>query len=134
QAVLNVFHFAKSQLVEGNTMQNLRKETANKMIDELIKIGLLDSQKAKEDPDAYTKYFPHGVSHYLGLDVHDVGSRHATFKNGMVFTCEPGIYIAEEGIGIRLENDILINGNEPIDLAENIPIEIKDIENLMALA
>ncbi|UBM58981.1 aminopeptidase P family protein [Marinilongibacter aquaticus] len=131
QAVLNVFHFAKKLLVVGNDMQSLRNETAAKMREELIKLGLFSSEEADSNPELYRKYFPHGVSHHLGLDVHDVGNRYEPFKNGMVFTCEPGIYIEEEGIGIRLENDILIQDQSPVDLAENIPIEIEDIENLM---
>ena len=73
----------------------------------------------------------HGASHHLGLDVHDLGSRYRKFEEGMVFTCEPGIYIKAEGIGIRLENDILITKDGPVDLMGNIPIEIDEIETLM---
>lgn len=133
-SVLNVMKAAKKMLIVGNTMENLRKEVGKIMEIELIKLGLLkqtevDSQN--EDAPLYKKYFPHGISHHLGLDVHDVGNRYEVFKAGMVFTCEPGIYIPEEKLGIRLENDILIteNGNE--DLMANIPIEIEEIEALM---
>lgn len=133
-SVLNVMKAAKKMLVVGNTMENLRKEVGKIMEIELIKLGLLkqseiDSQN--EDVPLYKKYFPHGISHHLGLDVHDVGNRYEVFKAGMIFTCEPGIYIPEEKLGIRLENDILIteNGNE--DLMANIPIEIEEIEALM---
>ena len=73
----------------------------------------------------------HGTSHYLGLDVHDVGNLDWPMKEGMVFTCEPGIYIQEEGLGIRLENDILVRANGPDDLMKNIPIEAEEIEELM---
>ncbi len=134
QSVLNVMKAAKKLLVVGNTMENLRKEVGKIMEIELIKLGLLkqsevDSQN--EDAPLYKKYFPHGISHHLGLDVHDVGNRYEIFKAGMIFTCEPGIYISEEKLGIRLENDILIteNGNE--DLMTNIPLEIDEIEALM---
>lgn len=133
-SVLNVMKAAKKMLVVGNTMENLRKEVGKIMEIELIKLGLLkqseiDSQN--EDVPLYKKYFPHGISHHLGLDVHDVGNRYEVFKAGMIFTCEPGIYIPEEKLGIRLENDILIteNGNE--DLMANIPIEIEETEALM---
>ncbi len=134
-SVLNVMKAAKKMLVVGNTMENLRKEVGKIMEIELIKLGLLkqtEVDRQNEDAPLYKKYFPHGISHHLGLDVHDVGNRYEVFKAGMIFTCEPGIYIPEEKLGIRLENDILIteNGNE--DLMVNIPIEIDEIEALMA--
>ena len=86
-----------------------------------------------QDPQnpLYKKYFMHGTSHFLGLDVHDIGNRYEPIKEGMVFTCEPGIYIREEGLGVRIENDILISTNENVDLMSNIPIEVEAIENLM---
>ena len=74
----------------------------------------------------------HGTSHFIGLDVHDVGSKDQEIEPGMVFSCEPGIYIQEEGIGIRLENDILVTKNNPVDLMSDIPIEPEDIEKLMS--
>jgi Xaa-Pro aminopeptidase len=73
----------------------------------------------------------HGTSHFLGLDVHDVGDYKRTIEAGMVFTCEPGIYIPEENLGIRLENDILISKKGPLDLMKNIPLEAEEIEQLM---
>lgn len=134
EAVMNVLNAAKKSLIVGNTMENLRYDVGKIMEIELIKLGLLNKNEVEnqdEDAPLYKKYFPHGISHHLGLDVHDVGNRYEPFKAGMIFTCEPGIYIPEEKLGIRLENDILIteNGNE--DLMANIPIEINDIEALM---
>jgi Xaa-Pro aminopeptidase len=135
QAVLNVFKFSKERIVAGNTMANLRKETIEHIESELVSLGLLtNTEIEKQDPNKplYRKYFPHGVSHYLGLDVHDVGPKNAKFKAGMLFTCEPGIYIEEEGIGIRLENDILITEDGNFDLCEDIPMEIAEIERMMS--
>lgn len=104
------------------------------MESELIGLGLLDDVEVKnqnKDAPLYKKYFMHNASHYLGLDVHDFGNKYQEFEEGMVFTCEPGIYIKEEAIGIRLENDILLTPNGPVDLTENIPIEAEEIEDLM---
>ena len=134
EAVLWVFKFAKSRLVVGHLIEDYHKEVGVAMEQELIKLDLLKAEEVKnQDPDAplYKKYFPHGTSHYLGLDVHDVGYKYRKFEAGMVYTCEPGIYIREEKLGIRLENDILITptGNE--DLMADIPLEIADIERLM---
>ena len=100
----------------------------------LIELGLIDQHDIdKQDPKrpVYKKYFMHGTSHFLGLDVHDVGHFKKPIKEGMVFTCEPGIYILEEKLGIRLENDLLITNNEPFDLMANIPLEANEIEDLM---
>jgi len=104
------------------------------MEQEILKLRLITKEDVKnQDPEnpAFKKYFMHGTAHFLGLDVHDVGSKHEKFKAGMVLTCEPGIYIREENIGIRIENDILITENGPVDLMENIPIEVEEIEKLM---
>ena len=85
----------------------------------------------EETKNVYKKYFMHGIGHYLGIDVHDVGDKKELLKPGMVITCEPGIYIKEENIGIRIETDVVITENGYIDLMPNIPIEIDDIEKLM---
>ncbi|TDB64629.1 aminopeptidase P family protein [Arundinibacter roseus] len=133
-AVLRVFKFAKSLLVPGNIWDEYHAEIGTFMESELVDLGLLSRQDiANQDPEwpAYKKYFPHGTSHFLGLDVHDVGNKYRRFEPGMVFTCEPGIYIREEGLGIRLENDILITAEGNRDLMAHIPIEAEEIEELM---
>lgn len=133
-AVLRVMRAAKKMLVVGTVISKYHEEVGKVMEDELIKLGLLDAAAVKkQDPKAplYKKYFMHGTSHFLGLDVHDIGSRYEPLQPGMVLTCEPGIYIPEEGLGIRIENDILITGKGPVDLMEQIPIEVEEIEELM---
>lgn len=133
-AVLHVLNEAKKMLIPGNTFPKYNEAVGQLMERELIKLGLLNpEQVAKQDPSAplYRKYFMHGTSHSLGLDVHDVDDRRMPFEKGMVFTCEPGIYIPEENIGIRLENNIVVD-EEPIDLMNNIPITVEEIEALMA--
>ena len=104
------------------------------MESELIGLGLLDPKLVKTqsaDDPLYKQYFPHGTSHFLGLDVHDYGDKYRPLETGMVLTCEPGIYIRDEAIGIRIENDILISADGPIDLTEGIPREAEEIEELM---
>ena len=133
-AVLTVQKEAARLLVPGNTVDEYHKEVGQIMEAELIQLGLLDPKEVKkqsEDEPLYKKYFPHGTSHHLGLDVHDYGDKYRKFEAGMVLTCEPGIYIREEGIGIRIENDILITANGPVDLTEDIPREAEEIEDLM---
>jgi len=134
-SVLYVMKEAIKMLRPGTMFKEYNKEVGRIMELELIKLGLLDKHDVeKQDskkPPLYTQYFMHGTSHYLGLDVHDVGSTDWAMKEGMVFTCEPGIYILEEQLGIRLENDILITKDGPDDLMKNIPIEASDIEELM---
>ncbi len=133
-AVLHVFKEARKMLVPGNNLNDYHREVGQIMEEQLIKLGLLNAADVKKQhPDAplFKKYFMHGTSHHLGLDVHDVGSKHRKFEAGMVFTCEPGIYIREENLGIRIENDILITDKAPFDLMANIPIEADEIEELM---
>ena len=133
-SVLHVMKEATKMLVPGTNFKDYNKEVGRIMEAELIKLGLLDKHDVKkQDPKnpLFKKYFMHGTSHSIGLDVHDVGSFETPMKDGMVFTCEPGIYILEEKLGIRLENDILITTNGPNDLMKNIPIEVDEIEELM---
>ena len=134
-AVLRVFREAISMLKPGVLIKTYQEGVGQLVEDELVKLGLLDAQEVKEqDPDKplYKKYFMHGTAHHLGLDVHDVGSTWRAMEPGMIFTCEPGIYIPDEGFGIRLENDILITENGNRDLMGNIPVEADEIESLMA--
>ena len=134
-AVLRVMKAATSMLVVGNYIEKYHKEVGLLMEKELIGLGLLNADEvAKQNPAAplYKRYFMHGTSHFLGLDVHDIGDFKKPIEAGMVFTCEPGIYIAEEGLGIRLENDILVTEKGPVDLMAHIPIEADDIEAMMA--
>ncbi len=133
-SVLAVMDFAKSHLVPGGEIEAYHKAVGERMEQELIKLDLLNAADVKnQDPTAplYKKYFMHGTSHYLGLDVHDVGYKYRTFEAGMVYTVEPGIYIPEEGLGIRLENDILLTATGNEDLMANIPLQAADIEALM---
>ena len=133
-AVLRVQKAAIQLLRPGNTFEEYHQEVGRIMESELIGLGLLDAGEVKnqnKDAPLYKKYFMHNASHYLGLDVHDFGNKYREFEEGMVFTCEPGIYIKEEAIGIRLENDILLTRNGPVDLMENIPIVAEEIEDLM---
>jgi Xaa-Pro aminopeptidase len=134
-SVLRVLNEASSLLVPGNTFEAYEKETAKMIEFELISLGLLDKHDvAKQDAEnpLYKKYFMHGTSHHMGLDVHDVVDRGRVFESDMVVTCEPGIYIREENLGIRLENDLLMTNNGPKNLMKNIPIEIEEIEDIMA--
>ena len=133
-AVLRVMKAATAMLVPGTLHDEYHTKVGQIMETELIGLGLLDKNEvAKQDPKnpLYKKYFMHGTSHHMGLDVHDVEERNRPFEAGMVLTVEPGIYIREENLGIRLENDILITNNGPVDLMKNIPLEADEIEALM---
>lgn len=133
-AVLRVMKAARQLLVPGTFLMEYHKVVGQIMEKELIDLGLLNMKDiSSQDPNnpLYKKYFMHGTSHFLGIDVHDVGMRYEPMKAGMVFTCEPGIYIPEEGIGIRIENDILLSDKGPVDLMKDIPVEAEEIEELM---
>ena len=134
KAVLNVQKAAVKLLSAGQTLDEYHRKVGQIMESELIGLGLLDSKLVKTqsaDDPLYKQYFPHGTSHFLGLDVHDYGDKYRPLEAGMVLTCEPGIYIPDEAIGIRIENDILISADGPIDLTERIPREAEEIEELM---
>lgn len=134
EAVLRVLKKAIKLYVPENTIDKINQSVWDMMEQEMIELGLFSAEEVrKQHPDSplYQKYLMHGVAHHIGLDVHDVGLKHQALKAGMVLTCEPGIYIREERIGIRLENDILVTENEPVDLMANIPIEADEIEHIM---
>ena len=122
-------------LVPGTLWEEYHKEVGKLMTSELLGLGLLDKADIQgEDPDwpAYKKYFMHGTSHHLGLDTHDYGPLKTPMKANMVFTVEPGIYIPEEKMGIRLEDDVVIQeSGAPLNLMADIPIEAEEIESLM---
>ncbi len=133
-AVLRVMRASSAMLVAGNVWDAYHVEVGKIMESELLGLELITKQDiANQDPEwpAYKKYFMHGNSHFLGLDVHDVGNKYHKMAAGMVFTCEPGIYIREEGLGIRLENNILITDTGNQDLMAHIPIEAEEIEDIM---
>lgn len=134
-AVLRVMKKSMDLLRPGVYLGDYHVQVGQIMERELVGLGLLTEDDIKnQNPDwpAYKKYFMHGTSHFIGLDVHDVGHWHEPIEAGMVFTVEPGIYIREENLGIRLENDILITESGYDDLMKNIPLEAEEIESLMA--
>lgn len=133
-AVLRVMRAATQMIIEGAIWNEYHDEVGKIMTSELIGLGLLTKHDVeKQDPKmpAYKKYFMHGTSHHLGLDVHDFASRYKPFEVGNLLTCEPGIYIPAEGLGIRLENNILITKGGNIDLMADIPVEAEEIEEIM---
>ena len=133
-AVLRVMKQATSLLVVGTTIDEYHKKVCKLMEEELIGLGLFTAEDVKnQDPKnpLFFKYYMHGTSHFMGLDVHDVGFKQEPLQAGMLFSCEPGLYILEEGIGIRIENDILVTEDGPVDLMANIPREIDEIEAIM---
>ena len=134
-AVLHVKKEAEKLLVPGTIMTEYHKQVGHLMEEQLVNLGLISKTDiANQNPDwpAYKKYFMHGTSHFLGLDTHDVGLWNEPIQAGMVFTCEPGIYIPEEGIGIRLEDDLVVQeSGQPFNLMKDIPLEVEEIEDLM---
>ena len=133
-ACLHLHNYAKSILKPGISILAYTEKVGEEATKQFIKIGLLDKSSVKnEDKDnrAYRKYLYHGISHHLGLDVHDLGTRTEPVKAGMLFTIEPGIYIEEEKMGVRIENNFWLTKNGNIDLMKNIPITVEEIETLM---
>ena len=135
ESVLKVKKEATKLLVPGTIWKEFHVEVGKLMTSELLKLGLLnkvDIQNESSEKPAYKKYFMHGTSHHMGLDTHDYGLLHLPMEANMVFTVEPGIYIPEEGFGVRLEDDLVIQSKgEPLNLMDSIPIEVEEIETLM---
>jgi Xaa-Pro aminopeptidase len=133
-ACLHLHNYAKSILKPGISVVDYTEKVGDEATKQFVKIGLLNKPDIKnEDPAnrAYRKYLYHGISHHLGIDVHDLGTRTAPIQAGMLFTIEPGIYIEEEQMGIRIENNFWITKSGSIDLMKNIPITVEEIETLM---
>jgi len=133
-ANLRVLNKAMEMVIHGNTISNLHNEVCKLWEEEHIRLGLYTkNQLKKQDPEQplFFKYYMHGTSHFIGLDVHDVGAKEIKFSPGMILTCEPGIYIDDEGIGIRLENNILCTKKGPVNLMKDIPVDPDEIEILM---
>jgi len=131
---LHLHDYAKSLLKPGITIIDYTDKVGEKATQQFLKIGLLKKTDVKnEDPEnrAYRKYLYHGISHHLGIDVHDLGTRTEPIKAGMVFTVEPGIYIEEEKMGVRIENNVWITKNGNKDLMKNIPVTVEEIEAIM---
>jgi Xaa-Pro aminopeptidase len=133
-ACLHLHNYAKGLLKPGTTIAEYHEKVGEEATKTFIKIGLLKKEDVKnEDKEnrAYRKYLYHGISHHLGLDVHDLGTKTEPLKPGMVLTVEPGIYIEEEHMGVRIENNVWITKDDNIDLMKNIPITAEEIEKLM---
>jgi len=135
QAVLDVKNEATALLVPGTIWKDYHVEVGKMMTSELLGLGLIDKADVQnEDPKwpAYKKYFMHGTSHHMGLDTHDFGALETPMTANMVFTVEPGIYIPNEKMGVRLEDDVVIQAEgTPLNLMQNIPIEVEELETLM---
>ena len=133
-ACLHLHDFAKSLLKPGITITDYTEKVGEEATQLFLKIGLLKKSDVKnEDPEnrAYRRYLYHGISHHLGIDVHDLGTRTEPIKAGMVFTVEPGIYIEQERMGVRIENNVWITRSGNKDLMKNIPVTVEEIESLM---
>lgn len=133
-SVLTIYKETIPLFKPGMTIHKINDFVFKRMDEELQKLGLLTAEDIKnQDPawPAFKKYYMHNTSHFIGLDVHDVGERDWAFQPGMVLSCEPGIYVAEEGIGVRIETDVVV-GENPINLMPDLPVEVEEIEAIMA--
>ena len=131
QAVYEVQRTMIEQYINpGLTINELNDKARRMMGEYLVALGLI-KESEKQDTEKIAKYYPHGLSHFMGMDVHDVGTKDTPLQPGMIITVEPGIYIKEEGLGIRLENDVLITDSGTEDLMTDIPLDINEIESLM---
>ena len=133
QSVLSIYKDTIPLFKPGMNIHKINDFVFQRMDEELIKLGLYTREDVeKQDPahPLFKKYYMHNTSHFIGLDVHDVGQRDWTFEPGMVLSCEPGIYIAEEGIGVRIETDVVV-GEHPVDLMADMPVEVEEIEEMM---
>lgn len=133
-ACLHLHNYAKSVLKPGITIVDYTEKVGEEATQQFLKIGLLKKSDVKNEDNenrAYRKYLYHGISHHLGIDVHDLGTRTAPLQAGMLLTVEPGIYIEEEKMGVRIENNIWITKTGNVDLFKNIPITVEEIESLM---
>ncbi len=136
EAVLRVMKEVENLYVPGNTINDINTATRQLMEQEMIGLGLFTAEDVKNQDPAHPlvkKYLPHGVVHHIGLDTHDNLDAFIPFEPGMILTLEPGIYIPEENIGIRIENDLLITNGKPINLFESLPVEVEEIEMVMEL-
>ncbi len=130
QAVLEVMDKVLPEIKPGTTIQSLNNQVVEALTQKHLELGLYSRQKLEEAPEIRKQYFPHGVSHFIGLDVHDCGNKDTVLKKGMVISWEPGLYIPHEGIGIRIEDDILVD-DSPVNLSEHIPKSPDQIEAMM---
>jgi Xaa-Pro aminopeptidase len=133
-SVLHVLNESKKLMVDGAVWNTYHEQVGEIMTEQLINLKLISMADVKNQSasyPAYKKYFMHGTSHHLGIDVHDFSGRYTPFAAGNILTCEPGIYIPEEGFGVRLENDILLTKDGNIDLMAKIPIVAEEIEEIM---
>jgi Xaa-Pro aminopeptidase len=133
-ACARVYEYAKTLFIPGMSISKVYKKVCISMQMELIGLGLFsetDLEKQSSDYELMKKYFPHNISHFVGLDVHDVGNTDILFEEGMILSCEPGIYIPEENIGVRIET-MMMTASVPVDLMANVPFYSEDIEQIMA--